>query len=123
MDRLFARQSAVHMAGAFLAMGGWAIFANRHHPMPQPMIAGLLQGTVSAIITLFLKRMIEAAVRRLDGVFALVVPPLLAAGVSLGLLVTLHSLAGTPEIAATIAVPLIVSTSYAAIYSFALWRT
>ncbi len=123
MDRWFVRQGAVHMAGAFLAMGGWAIFANRHHPMPQPMIAGLLQGTISAIITLFLKRMIEAAVRRLDGVFALVVPPLLAAGVSLGLLVTLHSLAGTPEIAATIAVPLIVSTSYAAIYSFALWRT
>jgi len=123
MDRSFARQGALHMAGAFLAMGGWALFANRHHPMPQPMLAGLLQGTISAIITLFLKRTIEAVVRRLDGGFALVVPPLLAAGVSLGLLLTLHSLAGTPQIAATIAVPLIVSTSYACIYSFALWRS
>jgi len=104
-------------------MGAWAVFANRDHPMPQPFIAGLLQGTISAAITLFLKRMIEAAALRLGCASALVVPPLLAACVSSGLLVTLHGLAGTPEIVATIAVPLIVSTSYACIYSFALWRS
>jgi ABC-type cobalamin transport system permease subunit len=116
------RQSAVHMAGAFLAMGGWAIFANRSHPMPDPLIAGILQGALSALITLFLKRMIEALSMRLSGSYALVLPPLGAAVVSFVLLVTLHSLAGTPEIAATIAMPLIVSTSYALLYSYSLWR-
>jgi ABC-type cobalamin transport system permease subunit len=116
------RQSAVHMAGAFLAMGGWAIFANRSHPMPDPLIAGILQGALSALITLFLKRMIEALSMRLSGSYALVLPPLGAAVVSFVLLVTLHSLAGTPEIAATIAIPLIVSTSYALLYSYSLWR-
>jgi len=111
------------MAGAFLAMGGWAVFANRAHPMPEPLIAGALQGTISAIITLLLKGMIEAVSARLSGLPALVLPPLLAAGVSLALLLTLHGLAGTPEIALTIAVPLTVSTTYAFIYSLALWRS
>lgn len=123
MNRIPARQSAVHMAGAFLAMGGWAVFANRAHPMPEPLIAGALQGTISAIITLLLKGMIEAVSARLSGLPALVLPPLLAAGVSLALLLTLHGLAGTPEIALTIAVPLTVSTTYAFIYSLALWRS
>jgi len=123
LNRIPARQSAVHMAGAFLAMGGWAVFANRAHPMPEPLIAGALQGTISAIITLLLKGMIEAVSARLSGLPALVLPPLLAAGVSLALLLTLHGLAGTPEIALTIAVPLTVSTTYAFIYSLALWRS
>ncbi|MBK4215383.1 hypothetical protein JJJ17_05530 [Paracoccus caeni] len=118
-----ARKGAVHMAGAFVMMGGWAVFANSAHPMPLPLLAGLVQGTISALITLFLKRMIEAVSRRLSGLAALLVPPLLAFCLSLVLLSILHSLAGTPEIAATIAVPLIVSTSYAALYSYALWRS
>lgn len=123
MNGAFARQNPVHMAAAFLAMGGWALYANRSHPMPEPLIAGLLQGAASATITLFLKRMIEAISARLGGVWSLVVPVLAAGAVSLILLVTLHSLAGTPEIAATIAVPLTVSTGYAFIYSLALWRS
>lgn len=118
-----ARHSAVHMAGAFLAMGGWAVFANRAHPMPEPLIAGVVQGSVSALITLLLKRMIEGVSARMTGHVALVVPVVLAACLSLALLVTLHSLAGTPEIAATISVPLSVSTGYAFIFSLALWRS
>ncbi len=118
-----ARQGVVHMAGAFLAMGGWAVFANRAYPMPDPVIAGALQGTISAIITLSLKGMIEAMSARLNGLLALIIPPLVAAGVSLTLLVTLHGLAGTPEIAATIGVPLTVSTTYAFLYSLAIWRS
>jgi hypothetical protein len=33
-------------------MGGWAAFANRAHLMPAPLYAGLLQGAISATITL-----------------------------------------------------------------------
>ena len=40
---------------------------------------------------------------------------------SLTLLYAIHSLAGTPEILATITVPLTVATSYAALYTYTLW--
>lgn len=111
------------MAAAFVAMGGWALFANRGHPMPAPLIAALVQGTISAVITLFLKRVIEAISARLSGRAAVLLPPLAAAMISAGLLISLHIGAGTPEIAATIAVPLSVSTGYALIYSLALRRS
>ena len=117
-----ARSSAVHMGFAFLAMGGWAVFANRGHAMPAPLIAGIVQGVLSACITLFLKRVVEAIAARLTGLPALAVPPLAAFAISMTLLVTLHRLAGTPEILATIAVPLTVATTYAALYNFALWK-
>lgn len=69
-----------------------------------------------------LKRGIEALARRFSGVPALVLPPTLAALASATLLGTLHWLGGTPEIVRTIAVPLTVATSYAALYNFSLWR-
>ncbi|SON56992.1 hypothetical protein HDIA_3451 [Hartmannibacter diazotrophicus] len=117
-----AQSSPVHMAVAFAAMGGWAIWVNSAHPMPRPIIVGLVQGCLSALITLFLKRMIEAMARQLSGSAALLLPPLAAMLCSLVLLVTIHRLAGTPEIALTIALPLSVTTVYAALYNFALWR-
>lgn len=116
------RGAASHMAVAFVAMGSWAVFVNHAHPMPRPLVAGLAQGCVSALITLFLKRMIEASARRLRGVLALVLPPLAAFLCSLALLISIHRLAGTPEIARTIAVPLTVTTLYVAIYAFVLRR-
>lgn len=117
-----ARSSAVHMAVAFVAMGGWAAFANSGHPMPRPLLAGLVQGTLSALITLFLKRMIEALSARLPGRIGWWLPPLVAMTVSLLLLTSIHWLAGTPEIARTIAVPLSVTTVYSTFYTIALRR-
>ena len=117
-----ARSGWTHVAAAFLAMGSWAAFANRAHPMPAPLLAGLVQGAISATITLGLNRAIEALVGRLDGLAALIVPPLAACAVSATLLTALHTAAGTPEILATLAVPLTVATSYAALYTFTLWR-
>ncbi len=117
-----ARSSAVHMGIAFLAMGGWAFFANRGHPMPRPLLAGVVQGLLSACITLFLKRVLEWLSLRLPGLAGLFLPPAIAFLVSVVLLSTIHRLAGTPEILATIVVPLTVATSYAAIYTYTLWR-
>lgn len=119
----FLQNGAVHMLAGFLAMGGWAVFANAAHPMPRPLIAGLVQGAISAIITLFLKRMIEGIAARLHGVAALLVPPLIAALTSFLLLFTIHKLAHTPELALTIALPLTVSAGYAFLYSVILWRS
>lgn len=116
-----ARSGKVHMLFAFLAMGGWAVFANRMHPMPRPLYAGFVQGVLSAAITLTLKTAVEALAARLAGLPALVVPPLAAFFISAGLLSAIHAIAGTPEITATIAVPLTVATSYAAIFNYSLW--
>lgn len=116
------RSSIAHVGFAFLAMGSWAAFANRAHPMPAPLYAGLLQGAISASITLVLKRAIEYLASRFSGLTALLAPPLIAGLVSASLLTLLHTIGGTPEIAKTIAVPLTVATSYAALYNYSLWR-
>ena len=116
------RSSIVHVGFAFLAMGSWAAFANRAHPMPAPLHAGLLQGAISATITLVLKRAIEFLADRFSGLAALLAPPAIAGFVSASLLTFLHTIGGTPEILKTIAVPLTVATSYAALYNYSLWR-
>jgi len=120
--REFARSSMVHVAVAFLAMGGWAVFANRAHALPKPLVAGLVQGALSGVITLVLKRMIEAIAARLGGIASLVLPPLIAVALSLAILTTMHTLAGTPEILATMALPLGVTALYSILYAAALWR-
>jgi hypothetical protein len=117
------RSSVVHIAFAFVAMGSWAAFANRAHPMPAPLQAGLIQGALSAVITLFLKRGIEGLSRRFTGLVALLAPPMIAGLVSASALTTIHMIGVTPEIGRTIVVPLTVATSYAALYNFSLWRS
>ncbi|MBN9081617.1 MAG: hypothetical protein BGP04_11255 [Rhizobiales bacterium 62-17] len=118
----FARSSMTHVAVAFLLMGSWAAFANHLHPMPAPLYAGLIQGTISACITLVLKRGIEYLARRFEGLAGLILPPVIAGLISASLLTAIHAIAGTPEIGRTIAVPLTVATSYAALYNLSLWR-
>ena len=116
-----ARATTVHVAVAFLAMGGWALYANRAHGAAA-LAPGLAQGAMSGAITLVLKRALEAMSPRLGGVLAYLVPPLVTAAVIAALLLSVHRLIGTPEIAATIAVPWSVSTLYAVIYAAALAR-
>ena len=120
MLRRWAGSGAVHALIAFLAMGGWAVFANRGHAMPQPLYSGLLQGALSACLTVFLKSVVDALSKRFHGLARLWAPPLLACLGSASLLTVLHALIGTPEIATTIAVPLLVSTSYASIYNYSI---
>ncbi|QBY02279.1 hypothetical protein E2K80_17310 [Rhodophyticola sp. CCM32] len=114
------RSTLAHMAGGFALQGGWAVFANMAHPMPAPLIAGLVQGMVSAIVTLGLKHMIEAISARTTGLPGLVLPPLTTCIISVTLLFTIHRLAGTPEVWATLAFPSTIATLYAALYTFRL---
>jgi len=116
----------VHVGFAFLAMGSWAVFANRTHAFPDPLIAGVVQGTLSATITLVMKKSLEALsscfFRNNNRILALIAPPLTVCAVSLSVLIGCHVAAGTPEIAATIAVPFSVAFTYACLYTFGLWR-
>ena len=116
-----ARASVVHVTVAFVAMGGWTLFANRAHGAAA-MVPALVQGTISGLITLVLKRVLEAFSVRLSGPLAYLLPPLATGSVILALLIGVHRLIGTPEILATIAVPWSVSTGYAILYTAALRR-
>lgn len=116
------RSTAVHVGFAFLAMGGWALFANSGHGLAAAWGPALAQGAMSGLITLVLKRALEAMSDRFSGVLSYVAPPTLTAAVILTLLVSIHRLIGTPEILRTIAVPWSVSTLYAFVYCAALVR-
>jgi len=128
-----AGSTVFHVAFGFVLMGAWAVFANRAHPLPQALLAGLVQGTISGTLTLFLKKGLE----RMSAMFfrarqsdegqgrnmaALFVPPLITATLIFIILFTAHTLAGTPELALTIAVPFTVSTTYAILYNLRLWK-
>ena len=117
-----AGNTYVHVAFAFIVMGGWAAFANRDHSPPQIVLAGVVQGTISALLTLGLKKFLESFRGRFKGAAALVVPPLMTASAILIILYAAHTLANTPEIWTTIAFPFTVSTTYAILYNLRLWR-
>ncbi len=117
-----ASSTLAHVAFGFFAMGAWAVFANRNHPLPDALLAGLVQGTISGLLTLVLKKFLEWFNARLRGLAALVMPPLVTATSILTILTTAHTLARTPEVLATVAVPFTVSTTYAILYNLRLWR-
>ncbi|MEM5518760.1 hypothetical protein WNY37_17510 [Henriciella sp. AS95] len=117
--------TVTHVAGAFLAMGSWAVFANSAHPLPDMLLAGLVQGTLSGLITLVMKKCLEALssqFARAAPALTILAPPLIVCTVSTAVLIGTHALAGTPEILATIAVPASVALTYAIIYSYSLWH-
>ena len=118
----FLKSKAIHGLGGLVLMGGWAAFANRAYTMPAPVIAGVVQGVLTAAITLFLKSVIEGISRRTTGWKRLALAPLAAFLISLTLLTTIHTLADTPALLATISVPLTVSTLYALFYTITLSR-
>ena len=117
-----AGSGLVHVGFAFIAMGGWALYANSGHGLAKAWLPALLQGAISGLITFGLKRILEHLSGRFVGIIAYALPPAMTASAVLVLLVGVHSLIGTPEIVRTIAVPWSVSTLYAILYSATLAR-
>ena len=115
-----ARSTPLHVAIGFLLMGGWAAFANRGHGVQAQGLAFVVQGLLSGALTLVLKRGLEAAYARMAPPFDRTVPPMVSCLVIAGVLTLVHTLAGTPEVLATIAVPWSLSTLYGFIYVFTL---
>lgn len=118
------RSTVIHVAFAFVAMGAWAAFANRGHGAQAMGLAFVVQGALSGLITLVLKRWLERAHGRLFLALGAwprrLLGPLISCAAIAALLWTGHSLAGTPEILGTIAVPWSVSTLYAFVYTATL---
>lgn len=117
-----AGSTAVHVGFAVLVMGGWAAFANRGHGWAAAWPPALAQGLMSGVITLVLKRALEAMAGRLSGPAAYVIPPAVSATVILAALAGAHRAIGTPEVLRTLAVPWSVSSLYAILYAAALAR-
>lgn len=117
-----SQSSIFHCAGALLMMASWAYFANSAHPFPKPVYAAIVQGSLSALITLVLKTFIERLSQALSGITSLIIPPFAASLTSFTLLSTVHYMASTPEIWLTIAIPFSIATLYAISYNFALWK-
>lgn len=113
----FITSTPLHVAFAFLAMGGWAVYANSGFGLRAMLLAGLVQGLISGALTLGLKRSVDWMRPRMARGPGYWVPPLLAICGSALFLVSAHWLAGTPQIAATVAVPLGVSFSYIFAYN------
>ena len=122
----WANSSIAHVAFSFVLMGSWAVFANWQHPMPKPIIAGLLQGALSGGITLVMKKALEAIfsfwIRQSRPRTALLGTPIMVCSVSATSLLICHAIAGTPELIATIIVPSSVALFYAFTYTYALSR-
>lgn len=115
------RSGFTHVAFAFVAMGGWAYYVNSAHGTDAALRAGLVQGTASAILTALLKRALELVFQRLQASpWRRILPWVLSSICITSLLLLFHTLAGTPNILATIAVPLFVSTTYAIVYTLSL---
>lgn len=115
--------AVVHVGVAFALMGSWAVFANWGHDWPKPLVAGLVQGSLSGAITYGLKRGLDALRGRMARSLGWWVPPVVVCGLSLSLLVAVHWAAGTPELLRTISVPFSVASIYAIGYNVIMWRT
>lgn len=111
------KSTLVHVVFAFLAMGGWGFYANSAYPMPEPIIAGFVQGIMSAFLTLFLKKSVDFMRPRFSGNRRVWLPPMISSVASATFLLCGHWVSGTPAILATIAVPLTVSVTYIFTYN------
>jgi hypothetical protein len=116
------RSTLGHVAFAVVAMGGWAAFANRDHGAAAMATAFAAQGVLSGLITLLIKHWLEWAHARLTGPAARLLPPLISCAAVAALLSGVHTVVGTPEVLATVAVPWTVSTLYAFAYALSLER-
>lgn len=112
--RAIASLRISHILFAFVGMGSWAVWANRMHDMPAPLIAGVVQGLISASLTVVMQTLILAVLDR-TGRKPLAI--ICASLMSLGTLLVIHTLAGTPEVVLTIALPWCIGISYAVLFT------
>lgn len=88
---------------AFLMWGGWAYYVNASIDTSKGISSGLTQGTASFTITLIMVHLVGWFINRLPLHFIFApVAALLTVGITGCGLVTVHLLAGTPDILATI---------------------
>jgi len=95
---------------AFALWGSWAFYINADSGSSARILAGLVQGSASFVITLVLVRAVTWISRLLPyGPAQVVVPALITVTVTGTFLVSIHTAFGTPNIAFTVTPALIVA--------------
>ncbi|MFC4259845.1 hypothetical protein ACFOZ5_12465 [Marinobacter lacisalsi] len=103
---------------AFALWGGWALLANWQAGVRPALMAGLLQGAMSFLVTLLMASAVIWQVRRLRRPAGkILVPTLLTVSVTGSLLYLLHTLSGTPGVWRTIVPPTTVAFFYCLLLS------
>ncbi len=120
--RSLARVLTVTALG-FSAYACWAAFANRAHGVGAAAKAGVVQGLSSAVATAMVATIIEIALARLGrSKSATVIAALCASSLAAAMHITLHLLAGTEALFATVSVPIAVGVVYSLTYASAVQR-
>ena len=112
-------RSLASAVGGFALYGSWGYLANRGVGVDIARRVGLLQGTFSFVVTLTSALIIEAVYARLGRV-----APTVAACLAFtyALMVTVHTLVGTPHLLVTIAPGLVVTAVFVTMYTLGLAR-
>lgn len=106
---------------AFILWGLWAFFSNAEHGLSSGLKAGLIQGTASFVITIYLKFSVIGLASRFSAkLWRYVIPPTLTVMTTASVLVLIHRGLHTPEMARTITPPIIVATLYCFYLSYQL---
>ena len=108
---------------ALLIWGAWALFANWHNDTSHALMAGLLQGTFSGILTLLMAMAVTTLFRRLpDNPLRVLLPALIIVSASFALLFLLHRWHQTPGLWQTIIPPSSMAFAYCLFLSVRLHR-
>ena len=108
-----AARTLLSAIAGFLGYGGWAFFCNLMHGVKMGLQSGLVQGSLSFSITLMLSGVMEFFYKRLRSkAWSVVIPIIGFVSVSY----SVNTLAGTPEVLATIALGSIIDSFYVYTY-------
>lgn len=121
MERTSGKLLAASLA--FALWGGWALVVNRQAGWQPALLACLLQGTISFVITLIMAAAVTWQVRQLSTtVGKVLVPPLLTVSVTGSFLYAVHTLVHTPDVWPTIIPPSTVALFYCLFLSIQIQR-
>lgn len=108
---------------AFILWGGWALMVNQAAGWRSALVASLVQGSTSFVVTLLMAAAVTWQVQRLSTPAGKVlVPPLVTVSVTGSFLYIVHTLGHTPDVWRTIIPPSVVALLYCLFLSIQLKR-
>lgn len=117
------RRIVLSSIAAFVLYGGWAVFANWSHGLRAGLLADLAQGSMSFLSTALLTTGIEKIFAGMSaGALRYLAAATIPITLTLLLMAIVHRLAGTPEIAATMAPSILIGYLFSFAYAGGLAR-
>lgn len=98
---------------AFLLWGGWAVFVNSKGGWDKALVAGVVQGSASAILTLIMATAVVWQAQMLaNPLFKALLPPVVTVAMTGTLLYAAHAICGTAHPSRTMLLPMTVAFFY-----------